>query len=40
MDKIIEMIKEYGFLKDRGQLTNNEYREIATNLEFTEINEF
>ena len=33
------MIKEYGFMKDR-ELTNHDYRDIAMNLEFKEVNEF
>lgn len=34
------MIKEYGFLKDRGQLTYQEYRDVAISLQFKEIAEF
>ena len=34
------MIKDFSFLKDRGQITLSEYKEIASNIQFLEINEF
>ena len=40
IDKLVQLIKDYGFLKNRGDLSQSDYRDIAMNLQFKEVNEF